>query len=147
MSHGSERGGAATEPSATMLRAFDVFMARVDAERMKTLATSTSPKARNKLYGRLGSFPSFREDLRAPLGRPDDAGQLVLDLAKQLHISAICEVLSLDDEIDGQVLPFSEVFHRVHNWPVATFAVLDPEHLAFFQDGDYAKNVAVLLKR
>jgi hypothetical protein len=134
-------------PSASMLRAFDVFMTRVDAGRMKTLATSNSPKAANKLYARLGAFPGFREDLRETVTRPDDAGQVVLDLARLLHIPTTCEVLSLDNEIDGQLLPFAEVFDRVHNWPVATFAVLDPEKLAFFQDGDYAKNVAVLVKR
>lgn len=134
-------------PSASVLRAFDVFMTRVDAERMKTLAMSSSPKARHKLYARLGAFPSFREDRRVTVTRPDDAGQFVLDLAKQFHIPARCEVLSLNDEIDGQSLPFAEVFDRVHHWPVATFAVLDPEKLAFFQDGDYAKNVAVLVKR
>lgn len=134
--------------SPSVRRAFKVFCVPARAERYLQLIDAETPKAHKKLTGLLAhgfERSPFRPEYETVHPNSSDARAAVLNIAQRLGLSGDCDVLSENRELDGTRLTFTDLFDTTDASGFGTFAVLDPERLAFFQ-GEDARTTTVLHK-
>lgn len=134
--------------SIELRRAFEVFCLTARAERLVQLVDAGSPKTHKKLTSMLAhgfEVSLFRPAYATPYDNARDARAHVLRVARLLQLSGDCDVLSENRDLDGSRMPFTELFDAANASGFGTFAVLDPERLAFFQ-GEAPHSTVVLHK-
>lgn len=129
-------------PADSIVRAMTTFLVPALAERMTALVASGTAKSSSKLRNSIWDW-RFRTDRSFAFPMSTDGRDEVVRIAREAGIAPTCDVLCTDGALDGRRLPFPELFDAIDGLGGGTFAVLDPDRLAFHQ-GEDARDTWVL---
>ena len=133
--------GLCQEQEAILLKTF----ARKD-RKDRLLTLRRSKKGREKLRARIAHFDDLDQRHMQKIPADQQSSKGILQLLMARRASPTCLVISEDPDLDGRMMPLSEVLDRIVGSGMGTLIGCPPHRLAYYESEEPGERFLLELK-